>query len=158
MFITPKPRQWTPFLFVCFWFFPVSIYFSIFWKCTLVLIRKVTPLYHQVWASWCSSRPFNLSQIPDCSYCPRRDPMWAKNKVGRCEMRPFVIMKPIQGQAELMMEKHQVQMTLFKPLTRVAQNAEIFLDFSGIANASPLLLSQFGLGFCHLQQNITTIS
>lgn len=67
-------------------------------------------------------------------------------------------MKPIQGQAELMMERHQVQMTLFKPLTR-AQNAEIPLDFSDkIANAFPLLLSQFGLVFCHLQQNMTTIS
>lgn len=108
---------------------------------------------------WYSSRPFNLSQIPDCSYCPTGDPMWAKDGDGRYGMKPSVIMKPIQGQTELMMERHQVQMTLFKPLTWVAQIAEILLDFSDkIANAFRLLLSQFGLGFCPLQQNVTTIS
>lgn len=58
-------------------------------------------------------------------------------------------MKPTLEQAELMMETHQVQMTLFEPLYQVAQKSELPLDFSD-KRANTSLLKPVWVGFLSL--------
>lgn len=130
-------------------FCSVSIYSPIFWKCILILTRRVTPLYFQVWARLMQLQAFQLISASWLQLLALRSPSVSQGWRWEVWDETLRYNEANPGADRADDERHQVQMTLFETLNQVAQKSEIPLDFSD-KKANTLLLKPVWVGFLSL--------